>query len=125
MRRIEFAEEYKEANRMFNLCHTAAFAGIPPKDMSAYRKLGKLQDALEGVSHDQPVPGSAEPARVLNDDLLGLELDDGPHDILKDRIFGAGIEWLPAVSRIVTSLYDLIDTAEVVKPKEVKAEGDK
>ncbi len=123
MRVITLPSDRDEAEKMFGLYYTAAFGGEGAKDMAAGRKLGKLQDALEAVSHEEDVPedelpdGVEEDTRwVLNDDVTKITLDDAYCDLLKSRIYGANIQWTAGATRKVSDAYDLVEGAEEVKP---------
>ena len=64
MRVITLPSDRKEAERTFNLYYTACFGGEGAKDHAAGRKLGKLQDAIEAISHEEDVPESELPDGV-------------------------------------------------------------
>ena len=123
MRVITLPSDREEAETTFNLYYTACFGGEGAKDMAAGRKLGKLQDALEAISHEEDVPedelpdGVEEDTRwVLNEDITRITLEDAHCDLLKGRIYGANIPWTANVTRKISAAYDLVDSAEEVKP---------
>ncbi len=123
MRVITLPSDREKAEKTFALYYTACFSGEGAKDMAAGRKLGKLQDVLEAIGHEEDVPedelpdGVEEDTRwVLNDDVTQIELEDAHCDLLKSRIYGSGITWTAAVTRKVGDAYDLIAEAEEVKP---------
>ncbi len=91
--------------------------------MAAGRKLGKLRDALEAISHEEDVPEDELPEGVesdtrwvLNKGVKKIELEDAHCDLLKSRIYGAEIGWLAGVTRRVSAAYDLVDEAEELEP---------
>ena len=123
MRVITLPIDREEAEKTFNLYYTTCFGGEGAKDMASGRKLGKLQDALEAISHEEDVPedelpdGVEEDTRwVLNDDVTQVVLEDAHCDLLKSRIYGSGISWTAGVTRKVSDAYDLVEGAEEVKP---------
>jgi hypothetical protein len=122
VRIITLPKDREEAESMFNLFYTAAFAGEGSENQAAARKLGKLQDALEDVSHEESLTseeaeGTEEKTkRVLDEKCKKITLEDAHWSSLKDRFFGAGIKWHPSVSRKVIQAFDLVEGAEEKKP---------
>lgn len=104
---------------MFGILNTAAFQGAGPKEHAQSRVLGKIQDLFEELSHKEDAVnenGEKIQVPVLNDGVTSITLDDAWWEMLKGRIFGAGIEWLASASRRVTAAYDAVEAAESVSP---------
>ena len=125
MRVITLPSDREEAEQTFGLYYTACFSehGEGARDHAAARKLGKLQDALEAIGYEEDVPEDELPKGiesdtrwVLNKGVTSIRLEDAHHDLLKSRIYGAGIPWATPVTRKVEAAYDLIVDAEEVKP---------
>jgi hypothetical protein len=127
MRVIALPTNEKEARGVFGIFHTATFAGTGPKEHAEARVLGKLQDALEAVSHDgEPVTnekGETMTPRVLNDGVAEIRLEDAHYEVLKKRIWGAGIDWLTGATRRVMAAYDLVSEAAEEKPGSTPGEA--
>jgi hypothetical protein len=118
MRVIALPTEKAEADSAFGIFHTAAFQGEGPKDHAKARVLGKLQDALEAISNEETatVEGQTISRRVLKPSVTEIRLEDAHYEVLKERIFGAAITWLPAAARRVMAAYDLVSEAVEEKP---------
>lgn len=114
MRVITLPADEKEAKGIFGIFHTAAFQGEGAKTHADSRNLGKLQDDLEAVSHDGETDGV--PHRALNDGVTEIRLEDARWELLKGRIFGAGIQWHALAARRVAKAYDLVAEAAEEKP---------
>jgi hypothetical protein len=120
MRVIALPTDEAEARGIFGILHTACFQGEGPKEHAKARSLGKLQDVLEAVSHDGPPIADGMTPRLLNDGVTEIRLEDAHYEVLKERIFGAGVPWLASASRRVTAAYDLVAAAVEEKPGEAK-----
>ncbi|MCR4340141.1 MAG: hypothetical protein NUW01_09695 [Gemmatimonadaceae bacterium] len=122
MRVITLPKDRDEAEQAFNLIYTAAFAGEGAKDMAAAKKLGKLQDALDAVSHDEPLTKDEagntgeKTKRVLDAKVKTITLDDAWCETLKTRFFGAGIQWTAGINRKVVEVLGIVESAEEVTP---------
>lgn len=131
MRVITMPKDQDEAKKVFNLLYTAAFAGEGAKDMASARKLAKLQDAMDAISHDEDLTKEEagdtgeKTKRVLDQGVKKITLDDAWCETLKGRIFGAGIPWTAGVSRKIIEVYDLVEGAEEVTPADKPAKGGK
>jgi hypothetical protein len=119
---IALPTERTEAEGIFGIFHTATFQGEGAKDHAGARALGKLQDALEAVSEEQTttVDGQKLTRRVPKTGVTEIRLEDAHYEVLKGRIFGAGVPWLPTAVRRVSAAYDLVDAAVEEKPGEAK-----
>lgn len=124
MRVIVLPEDRTEAQNIFGIYHTACFQGEGAKDHAKARALGKIQDILEAVSHAETLTeeGQSLSRRTLNDGVTELRMDDAYWEVLKERIFGGGVPWLPAAVRRVTTAFDLLENAEEEKPGAKKDE---
>lgn len=118
MRVIDLGDDRDAAKERFALYYSAAFGGKGADGPADTRKLAKVQDALEAVSHDEPVEGGGvkDSRRVLNEDVTEIRMDDAYCEFLKGRIFGAGITWAPAVARKVMAGFDELENAREEKP---------
>ena len=116
MRNIVLPLDREEADDAFSIFYTAAFAGVGPKTVAESRKLGKLQDALEDLSYDEPTKnpqtGAPDTKRVISSELKTIKMEDAHWDTLKQRIFGAEIGWTAGMSRKLISAYEILDGAE-------------
>ncbi len=122
MRAIQLPSDRDEAEKIFGVYHTCCFAGNPTEDIGESRKLGKVQDILEDISHEEDVPKDELPEgvkkdtrRVLDEGITDIHLDDAYCDFLKSRIWGAGIAWIASATRRAVTAYDACDQAEDVK----------
>ncbi len=122
MRVITLPKDRDETNSVFSLLYTATFAGDGAKDMIAARKLAKLQDAMDAISHEEGLTKDEagntgeRTKRVLDSGVRKITLEDAHWETLKGWIFGAGIPWAAGVSRKIIELYDLVDGAEEITP---------
>ena len=122
MRVIALPTDKTEAESVFGIFHTATFQGEGAKDHAGARALGKLQDALEAVSEEETttVDGQRLTRRVPKPGVTEIRLEDAHYEMLKARIFGGGVAWLPGAVRRVMAAYDAIAAAVEEKPGEAK-----
>lgn len=116
MRKIHLGDTRPTAEASFRILHTAATGGQGPGTLAGMRKLFRVQEALENISHAQEVEGLGS-VRVLNEDKDCLILEDADFDTLKGRLFGSGIEWSPAAARHIVSVSERLDEAETVETR--------
>jgi hypothetical protein len=126
---IALPTDAKEAKGIFGIYHIAAAQGAGPRDRVESRTLEKLQAELEAVSHDgEPITnakGEVMIPRLLNDGVTEIRLEDARWEMLKKRIWGAGIDWLAGASGRVNAAEDLLIAAIEEKPGETpKGEAD-
>jgi len=122
VRVIALPTDAKEAESVFGIFHTATFQGEGAKDHASARSLGKLQDALEAVSDEETLTeaGQTISRRVPKKGVTEIRLEDAHYEVLKARIFGGGVAWLPGAVRRVMAAYDLVTEAVEEKPGEAK-----
>lgn len=123
MRVVTFPKDEKEARGLFGILNTVATQGHGEKDHAKNRTLGKIHDLFEELSHmedaeNEDGDGTKTRVPVLNKGVKSITMDDAYVDLLKERVFGREIDWLPSASRRVTAVYDLLNSAESVSPAE-------
>ena len=118
MRVIALPTDEKEAQGIFGIFYAAAFQGEGAKDAAGARALGKLQDDLEAVATERRITEGEQTATVweLAKGVKEIRLEDARYEILKARIFGAGVPWLPTAVRRVAAAFDLVEAAVEEKP---------
>lgn len=125
MRRIRLPEDEKKAHEVFALYYTAAYSGKGPKNLKESKSLGRLQDDLDEISHEEKTGDGSDGARIPNDGVSTIDLEDDRFELLKERMFGAEIQWTPQASRRLTLASERLDEAEEIKPqKEGEENGD-
>jgi hypothetical protein len=115
MRKVQLGADVQKAQTRFALINTAANQGRAPASLAEMRRLNKVQEALEVVSHEETLTVGEDrkvTQRVLNEDVTSLLLEDAEWDVLKGRFFGAGIEWMAAATRAIADAYDVVEGAE-------------
>lgn len=121
MRTIALPTDPEAAQKSFGLMYTACFAGDGAKTAAEGRRLAKVQDALDAISHDEALPPAQAAAtgektrRQLNDGVTAFDLEDADWEVLKGRFFGASIPWTAGINRDILKAHDMVADAQEKK----------